>query len=591
MKLRSTSFMIILSLCSVLGWGQNIVETWNLSSTMTATLDSEGLLTVFTTESLEAMPIYEYKGAPWNDVLDNIRSAVIKDNITSIGDWAFSECGNLSSIVIPNSVISIGNHAFSRCYSLASVTIPSLAESIGVQAFFACFNLASLTIPSSVSFIDYSQKNSPFDYCHSLTSINVDANNINYSSEDGILYNKDKTVLCTYPPGKSGSSFSIPASVTSIGDGAFVRCSNLSSVIIPNSVTSIGDYAFFDFQSLTSVTIPNSVTSIGIWAFAYCASLKDITVNWTTPLSVPQSEDRFSDVDKSNITLHVPIGTIALYEADPVWGTFGMIDDGATVEKSIHINDMTNGTVTSDCISAVQGEIVTLTIIPNLGYELSSLTVTNDNDGSTVPLNVYSFTMPDASVTISATFSKTNDSDEEAVENAVDIIISATISVTQTDANTEASVSVWLEDYFNNLLSDLNVTITITYTSFTPAITGTLENPNGVDGSFTIKVLITTTADNSLRASTDVTVYGIIEATKYIGVGTESIKNVVPSAYTANDILYISGLYLGEAFSLYNIQGQLIYKGIAKNNEEQVSLSTPGIYILTTNDRRLKIKH
>ncbi len=129
------------------------------------------------------------------------------------------------------------------------------------------------TIPDSVTSI----AGYAFWQCSGLTSIVVDASNTGYSSQDGVLYNKAKTVLIQYPGGKSGG-FTIPDSVTSIGDGAFGGCTGLTSVTIPDSVTSIGDYAFYHCSGLTSVTIPNGVTSIGDYAFECCTGLTSLTI-------------------------------------------------------------------------------------------------------------------------------------------------------------------------------------------------------------------------------------------------------------------------------------------------------------------------
>jgi len=95
-----------------------------------------------------------------------------------------------------------------------------------------------------------------------LTSIIVDASNTVYSSQDGVLYNKDRTVLIEYPYGKSGG-FTIPDSVTSIGDYAFFNCSGLTSVTIPDSVTSIGSYAFYGCSGLTIADFYGNAPSMG----------------------------------------------------------------------------------------------------------------------------------------------------------------------------------------------------------------------------------------------------------------------------------------------------------------------------------------
>ncbi|MCC8155894.1 MAG: leucine-rich repeat protein, partial [Oscillospiraceae bacterium] len=120
--------------------------------------------------------------------------------------------------------------------------------------------------------------NSAFADCSSLTEIQVSVGNAVYSSEDGMLFNKDKTDLICYPAGKTETSYEIPRSVTWIGFYAFEGNNNLTNVTIPDSVMSIGKYAFCGCSNLTSVTIPESVTTIGSSAFSECSSLTSITL-------------------------------------------------------------------------------------------------------------------------------------------------------------------------------------------------------------------------------------------------------------------------------------------------------------------------
>ena len=201
----------------------------------------------------------------------SLTSVTIPDSVTSIGERAFSECTSLTSVTIPDSVTSIGEQAFMGCSSLTSVTIPDSVTSIGEQAFSECTSLTSVTIPDSVTSIG----DGAFASCTSLTGIWVAEGNNDYSSDaSGVLFNKDKITLVQCPG--TFREYTIPDSVTSIGEQAFMGCSSLTSVTIPDSVTSIHWGAFYDCTSLTSVTIPDSVTSIGAWAFRDCTSLTDV---------------------------------------------------------------------------------------------------------------------------------------------------------------------------------------------------------------------------------------------------------------------------------------------------------------------------
>ena len=429
---------------------QNALQTWQLSPTMTATLDSIGVMTISTTQAEgEAMPYYDWNTAPWYAVLADIRSLEIKDKVTTIGDYAFYGCSNLTSVSIPNSVTLIGPMSFVQT-GITSVTIPAKVEYIGPNAFWDCASLATVYFNAAncqtmgyyddVSYswwpafwgddalhtvvIGDSVKNIPdfafcgsglqtvsipgnvehigisaFSYCDQLTAINVVETNPFYTDINGVLFDKNKTILMQCPAGKTGE-YTLPATTDSIADYAFYGCSELTNIVIPNhtqsigllafeyagiteltipeSITSIGRFAFYDCPSLetvnfnavnctdtgyigsghvypifsecsslhtanignnvqtipsyafhsspiTTVTIGNSVTAIKAYAFINCTALTDVTVNWTSPLSV--SASIFNAVNTAEATLHVPSGTKALYQADPVWGTFGTIDD------------------------------------------------------------------------------------------------------------------------------------------------------------------------------------------------------------------------------------------------------------------------
>jgi hypothetical protein len=207
----------------------------------------------------------------------SLQSVTLPTGITAIGYGTFMNCSALTGITIPSGVTSIGDYAFFGCSSLAGVTIPEGVTAIGPYAFTECHALTAVSIPAAVTSIGQQA----FARCAGLTGITVTPANPNYTSDNGVLFNKNKTTLIQYPCGKSGA-YAIPSGVKTIDSNAFSRSASLTGVTIPSGVTYIAGSAFAKCTSLTSVTIPDTVTVLGSEAFAGCTSLESATV----PISV-----------------------------------------------------------------------------------------------------------------------------------------------------------------------------------------------------------------------------------------------------------------------------------------------------------------
>ena len=286
---------------------------------------------------------------------------VIPEGVTSISDFAFGLNSTMTSVTIPKTVTAIGEDTFSTCSGLTkfvvksgnpsyssqdgvlynkdktllmlcpakktgTLSIPDTVTSLGDWAFELCAELTGITIPKSLTSIG----RFTFGACRSLTSISVDSGNPAFSSQDGVLYNKDRTTLIMCPAKKTSvsiadsvttigekafsgcgklKSISLPASVTSIGNSAFVGCSGLTNLTLPSSVKTVGAYAFQYCTALESVFVPKSVTSIGMWAFIDCDSLA--TVYYAG--SREEWEALLTDEYGGSVTLHPTFENVSVY--------------------------------------------------------------------------------------------------------------------------------------------------------------------------------------------------------------------------------------------------------------------------------------
>ena len=268
----------------------------------------------------------------WIGTNISVSAATTKETSSDSFEYKVNDNGNITitkfkgsetKVVIPSKidgkpVTCIDSWSFSGFTSLTSVTIPDSVTKIGDWVFEYCTSLKTITIPDSVTQISYMA----FRECPNLTSINVSANNQKYLSEDGVLFDKDKTNILMYPAGKKGS-YTIPDTVTHVSGYSFIDCTGLTGVTIPDSVIYIFAGAFSGCTSLKSVTIPDSVKHIYDSVFFGCTSLTSIKV----------SKNNESYLSKDGVLFNKAMTTLVAYPAGKK-GSYNIPNSVTEIEES-----------------------------------------------------------------------------------------------------------------------------------------------------------------------------------------------------------------------------------------------------------------
>jgi len=419
-----------------------------------------------------AIPGYALK-TNFDTITSNLHKFVFPLNTITIDSFAFNRCATYSTFDIPVPVRNIKRSSFQSCWFLTGVNVPATVKSIEFGAFDDCGKLqeinvdknnddyssndgvlfdknqtslikcppskqgnyivptttteikyfafesctfSSINIPISVDSISYGA------FALGGASIAVDVNNPKYSSNDGVLYNKNQTELLFSPRSKTGNfiipqgiksigelafygcyltSATIPTSVTSIREQAFNSSHEMVSVEIPSSIISIGRLAFFNCSKLSTVKIPASVNFIGDRAFSLCVKLTSITVGRRIPVKL--NTDVFSNSNMENCTLEVPYGSKGAYQTADQWKDFKNIVEAtngfslgaATANIASTAGSTTNVELKANVSWTASSDKSWLTLSTNFGTTNETLLLTAEANTSVAPRI--------ATITVSAT--------------------------------------------------------------------------------------------------------------------------------------------------------------------------------------------
>ena len=300
---------------------------------------------VLTIDGKGAMNNYSSFNAPWYDIQDKIISVIIKDQITSIGNYSFYNCTSLNSITIGNSVTSIGERAFYYCNKLTSITIPNSVTSIGNGAFYGCLALAIV-------------------YNNSTLDITSGSSSNGYAGYYAIAILKDTDDI------KGNYVFR-----TTDGTHCLVAyLGNETEIVFPENYNGndyvIGNRLFYNNKNIVRISIPQGVKSIGEYAFYGCTALQYVNVEHRTPLAIGYS--MFYNVAA---TLYVPYGTKTAYQANYYWSKFTNIEEIVLSEVTVTIGQYGSATYCSP-YALDFSEVDGLKVYAATGYKSNSQVVT-----------------------------------------------------------------------------------------------------------------------------------------------------------------------------------------------------------------------
>ena len=279
---RQLSLLAVICLALAQAWGQTTLAsgtcgaegdgthiTWTLTSDSTLTLSGTG-----------AVADFAYGAQPWQTYLTTIRTAVVGEGVTRIGDYFLYGCPSLDSITLPEGLTGVGDEFLNGCAALDSITLPDGLASTGGFFLNGCKSLTSLTLPEGLE-----------------------------SVGQGFLY------ACT-----GLTSITLPEGLASVGNYFLYACKGLTSVTLPDGLESAGGWFLYGCTGLTALTLPEGLKSAGDGFLEYCTGLKELTVLAATP-PVLGYYNVFNGVSNT-IPVYVPAGSEAAYKTAAGWSYF-----------------------------------------------------------------------------------------------------------------------------------------------------------------------------------------------------------------------------------------------------------------------------
>lgn len=482
---------------------------------------------------------------------EKIKSVTIPSTVTTIGDYAFSECTGLETVSLSSGdLVKIGSYAFAGCSALKDISIPEKVTEVGYAAFSGCTSLKTAKFPSSLETLGQSA----FSGCSSLEKIELPKGlkTLGASAFDG----------CS-----AATEVKLPENITSIEDGLFHNCRAIQSVTIPETVTRIGSNAFSECDALTAINLPDKVTSIGSMAFANDHKL--------TAINMPYDLSDISDSAfyGSPIEFWGYTGSPAYYYAYQHNITF---HESGQVHKVTFSADNMYATVNNIAIRSSDSELIippamvkkgvvlTISVTAPLDYEVGYITI---NSTAFVNGGTYTVDNDDVDIFVSYIPKAASTTTTTAVTTVSSIPTTTSLITTTTPAVTTSVITT------TTTPPPATTTTTTTTTAAAAATTTTsaLAAPDVTDEDTTAPSDGSTTGDSYIRVDSDlqdingVNVRIITQRGNFIGPATVRLTNTAESYLEA-----------GSAAERLDIADP-IYYALDISLEDQNGRENPGI--------------